>query len=364
MSLQTRVLFTASVFCSFFRARVSCQPSPKRSFTTLVEAHVSSPSKKLPPNCSKAPPTNPRVVGKVHLQHIPFDSGPPNAEQKLTARFLAASFSSLSIPATKITSRPAGNPPRQLSTCHFVTFVRPYILSDFDVNTLHTQDPPHDIREVAVRDKSGASGPHDFAVFRDEADVSNTSEAAPPPPPPLTVAKTGANGSVFRVAKEGASPPGGPRDGDDVSGVPIRDVSGVTTAPVVATPDPTPVASEALERTQQRQPERAENGAEKKRKDVGGGTPNFPTRANVSVKKPAAIADVTIKDPAEESVAAGMGDEDSVDIGETVEDVKKQLKGALETLKEGRFPFGDSGLRKTGANSALVHFQFWCFAVF
>lgn len=196
---------------------------------------------------------------------------------------------------------------------------------------------------MAIRDKS-APGVHDFAVFRDEADVSNTAEASEPPAP-LKVAKAGADGSTYRVAQDGneydVSTAGA--GGGDVRPA-SNDVSNVTVTPVGVKPPivaPAPVASEALERTGPGELERGEtrSGSKPPPRKEDGSAPRRPSVVNHSMKEPTPVADVSITDPLEDRTADndGSGDPDAVDLGETVEDVKKQLTGALKTLKEGRF---------------------------
>ncbi|GAQ90323.1 hypothetical protein KFL_006270050 [Klebsormidium nitens] len=210
----------------------------------------------------------------------------------------------------------------------------------FGANTAHVEkvEPPNDVREVAIRDKS-KPGVHDFAVFRDEADVSNTAEASEPALP-LKVAKAGSEGSTFHVAQDGKEADVTIAGGSDVSTV-QNDVSTATMTPVGASApitDSSPVASEALERKQEGELARGVNrtGRAPPPRKEDGSAPRRPSVANVSVREPTPVADVSIADPLEDQAAEKnvMGDPDAVDLGETVEDVKKQLTGALKTLKE------------------------------
>jgi hypothetical protein len=108
----------------------------------------------------------------------------------------------------------------------------------------------------------------------------------------------------------------------------------------VVPPPPSPVISEALEKVTGKSSEAIAREAERssaKRTGLPVESATGPSGLGADAKGKV-VADVTINDPEENRLnQTGLGGEDAVDIKETVDDVKKQIQGAFENLKEGRF---------------------------
>jgi hypothetical protein len=110
--------------------------------------------------------------------------------------------------------------------------------------------------------------------------------------------------------------------------------------PDIVPPPPSPVVSEALEKvTGKSSQEIAREGERSPAKRTRPPADSAMGRTGLGADaKGKMVADVTINDPEEDRLnQTGLGDEDAVDIKETVDDVKKQIQGAFENLKEGRF---------------------------
>lgn len=108
----------------------------------------------------------------------------------------------------------------------------------------------------------------------------------------------------------------------------------------IVPPPPSPVVSEALEKVTGKSSEEIAREAERSpAKRTGLPVDSATGRSGLGADaKGKTVADVTINDPEEDRLnQTGLGDEDAVDIKETVDDVKKQIQGAFENLKEGRF---------------------------